>query len=140
MNDSSLAVDKKKALTLCRVYQKDVQTPCTLVGEDGVVVESGVARLASLPANTRVVQEDRQPRQRQAQPPTRALAFGSPPAGGDALYAWCRHAVFTKYGRRGSEALAMGNGLRPGQKAIVMLESTSEPMIAYCMQQGGKSY
>ena len=69
-------------------------------------------------------------------PRTPTAAVSAPPAGGDALILWCRHAVFTKYGNTGIAA----PGMLPGVKYRVMLEDTASTMISYCVQQGGKNY
>ena len=74
-----------------------------------------------------------------AQGAPKAPSIGNPPPGGDALILWCRRAVFMKYGQTGISAT--GGGLRPGQKAYVMLDDNQiDPMINFCVQNKGQQY
>src|SRR4051812_26371297 len=74
-----------------------------------------------------------------AQGAPKAPSIGNPPAGGDALYTWCRRAVFLKYGQTGVSAT--GAGLKPGQKAYIMVDGGQiDPMINFCVQNKGQSY
>lgn len=74
-----------------------------------------------------------------AQGAPKAPAMGNPPPGGEALYRWCRYAVFVKYGQTG--VAVMGSGAKPGQKLYVMLDDNQiDPMIDFCVRNKGQQY
>jgi hypothetical protein len=63
----------------------------------------------------------------------------TPPAGGEALFAWCRSRVYRKYGSSVANGLTLNVPKVPGRKYLYMDFDQEYSLTQGCVQRGGQN-